>query len=75
MADMASSFLFERRTLMLWWRQFWEDVFDRSNLRFGQYIYEYMELEDNNRDRRKAKRILRKQRVELTIQSICLLFI
>lgn len=60
---------------MLWWRQFWEDVFERSNLRFGQYVYEYMELADNDRDRRKAKRILRKQRLELTIQSICLLFI
>ena len=75
MADMASSFLFERRAPMLWWRQFWEDVFERSNLRFGQYINDYMELKDDYEDRRKAKRILRKQRLELTIQSISLLFI
>ena len=62
---------------MLWWRQFWEDVFMRSNLRFGQYVNDYMELKDDYsyRGRRKAKRILRKQRLELTIQSICLLFI
>ena len=60
---------------MLWWRQFWEDAFERSNLRFGQCVHEYMELEDNNRDRRKAKRILRKQRVELIKMRICLFFI
>lgn len=75
MVDMASSFLFERRALMLWWRQFWNDVFERSNLRFDQYVREYLELEDDHYDLRKAKRILRRESVELLIQRICLLFI
>lgn len=60
---------------MLWWRQFWEDVYMRSNLRFGQCINDYRELKDNYEDLRKAKKILRKMRIELTIERICLLFI
>lgn len=60
---------------MLWWRQFWEDVFERSNLRFDQYVREYLELEDDRYDLRKAERILRRESVELLIQRICLLFI
>lgn len=60
---------------MLWWRQFWEDVFERSNLRFDQYIYEFRELADNDKDLRKAKKILRRLDAELIIQKLCLLFI
>ena len=60
---------------MLWWRQFWGDVFEHSNLRFDQCVREFLELEDDHYDLRKAKRILRRESVELLIQRICLLFI
>lgn len=57
-------------------KQFWGDRFDNSVLRFKAYVNEWLTMcESGDWDSKKSSTLLRKEKVELIIQKICLVFL
>lgn len=58
------------------WKQFWEDRFMNSNHRFSAYVNEWLTLHERDGwDFKKSKRILRKEKFELILQKVYLVFL
>jgi len=57
-----------------YWRQLWEDRFANSNRRFTYYVKEWLGMYETGYDRKRARKLLRKERIELILQKIYLFF-
>lgn len=58
------------------WKQFWEDRFMNSSRRFSAYVNEWMTLHERDGwNSKKSKRILRKEKLELILQKVYLVFL
>ena len=57
-----------------YWKQFWEDRFMNSSLRFTAYVNEWNDMYETGYDRKRARKLLRKEKVELILQDIYLFF-
>lgn len=60
--------------ISLFWKQFWEDRFMNSNRRFTQYVNEWLGMCETGYDRKRARKLLRKERRELILEKIYLFF-
>ena len=60
--------------MRLRWRQFWEDRYENSSIRFEKADRDFRRVIDTE-GTKAAKKYLIKQRFEIIIMDICLLFI
>lgn len=60
--------------MKLRWRTFWEDRYENSSIRFDQAYHDFRRVIDTE-GTKAAKKYLMKQRFELIIMDVCLLFI
>lgn len=61
--------------IKLAWRQFWEDRYENSSRRFTRYVNEFYDVyEKTEYDRKRAIKLLRKEKIELILESIYLFF-
>lgn len=59
--------------MRLRWRQFWEDRYENSGIRFEKACRDFRRVIDTE-GTKAAKKYLTRQRIELIIMDICLLF-
>lgn len=58
------------------WKQFWEERFDNSVRRFKAYVDEWIAMcERGEWNSKKSKKLLRKEKFELIIQNVYLVFL
>lgn len=60
--------------ISLIWRQFWEDRYMNSNRRFTQYVNEWLGMCETGYDRKRARKLFRKEKRELILERIYLFF-
>lgn len=60
--------------MRLRWRQFWEDRYENSSIRFEKADRDFRRVIDTE-GTKAAKKYLIKQRIEIIIMDVCLLFI
>lgn len=56
------------------WKQFWEDRFMNSNRRFTRYVNEWLGMCETGYDSKRARKLLRKEKIELILERIYLFF-
>ena len=56
------------------WITFWEDRFENASIRFDRAYYDFRRVIDTEGSKA-AKKYLIRQRIELIIMKICLLFL
>lgn len=56
------------------WKQFWDDRFANSNRRFTAYVNEWIDMCETGYDRKRARKLLRKEKRELILERIYLFF-
>ena len=54
--------------ISLIWKQFWGDRFDNSTRRFTHYVNEWLGMCETGYDRKRARKLLRKERRELILK-------